>query len=133
VDYAWDFETEPEFEEQLVWMRGFMREEIMPSNTGPQPRPGAGVHQPCKTRCASAASAAHLPQELAHGIRQVRLDSCTRYSANALRPVVFGKTRPTAATPNCCGGMEMTGDAQEYVRERWLQPLLDGTIRSASR
>jgi len=26
--------------------------------------------------------------------------------------------------------MEMTGDAQEYVRERWLQPLLDGTIRS---
>ena len=30
---AWDFETEPEFEEQLVWMRGFVREEIMPIET----------------------------------------------------------------------------------------------------
>ncbi|HUZ42618.1 MAG TPA: hypothetical protein VMU68_14655 [Acidimicrobiales bacterium] len=30
---TWDFETEPEFGEKLVWMRGFMREEIMPIET----------------------------------------------------------------------------------------------------
>jgi acyl-CoA dehydrogenase len=24
---AWDFSTEPEFEEKLAWMRGFVREE----------------------------------------------------------------------------------------------------------
>ena len=27
---AWDFETEPEFEEKLDWMRTFVREEIIP-------------------------------------------------------------------------------------------------------
>ena len=28
---AWDFETEPEFEQKLAWMRAFVREEIFPS------------------------------------------------------------------------------------------------------
>ena len=27
---AWDFSTDEAFEEQLAWMRGFLREEIMP-------------------------------------------------------------------------------------------------------
>ena len=27
---AWDFSTEPEFQEQLDWMRDFVREEIWP-------------------------------------------------------------------------------------------------------
>ena len=27
---AWDFSTDPEFEEQLEWMRAFVREEIWP-------------------------------------------------------------------------------------------------------
>ena len=30
---AWDFETDPEFEEQLEWMRGFVRDEIFPIET----------------------------------------------------------------------------------------------------
>ena len=30
---AWDFSTEPEFEEQLDWMRTFVREEIWPLET----------------------------------------------------------------------------------------------------
>src|SRR5688572_28571670 len=30
---AWDFQTEPEFEAQLEWMRGFVREEIRPLET----------------------------------------------------------------------------------------------------
>ena len=30
---AWDFSTEPEFEEQLDWMRAFVREEIWPLET----------------------------------------------------------------------------------------------------
>ena len=30
---AWDFSTEPEFEEKLEWMRGFVREEIFPLET----------------------------------------------------------------------------------------------------
>ena len=27
---AWDFETEPEFEEDLAWMRAFIEREIIP-------------------------------------------------------------------------------------------------------
>ena len=30
---AWDFSTEPEFEEKLEWMRGFVRAEIEPLET----------------------------------------------------------------------------------------------------
>ena len=30
---AWDFSTDPEFEEQLEWMRDFVREEIWPLET----------------------------------------------------------------------------------------------------
>jgi acyl-CoA dehydrogenase len=30
---AWDFATEPEFEEKLAWMRGFVHEEIFPIET----------------------------------------------------------------------------------------------------
>src|SRR4030081_2432862 len=30
---AWDFSTEPEFQEQLDWMREFVREEIWPLET----------------------------------------------------------------------------------------------------
>ena len=30
---AWDFSTEPEFEEKLAWMRGFVREEVFPLET----------------------------------------------------------------------------------------------------
>ena len=28
---AWDFSTEPEFEEKLEWMRGFVRERDLPA------------------------------------------------------------------------------------------------------
>ena len=27
---GWDFQTDPAFEECLAWMRGFMREEVLP-------------------------------------------------------------------------------------------------------
>ena len=30
---AWDFSTDPEFQEQLDWMRTFVREEIWPMET----------------------------------------------------------------------------------------------------
>ena len=32
---AWDFSTEPEFEQQLDWMRAFVRDEIWPLETIP--------------------------------------------------------------------------------------------------
>ncbi len=99
---AWDFETEPEFEKQLVWMREFVQEEITP-----------------------------LPTELGGmGFGQVRLGLMHEILGKTpYGPVVFGNNAPDSGNAELlAAGMEMTG--QEYIRERWLQPLLDGTIRS---
>ena len=49
---AWDFSTEPEFEEQLVWMREFVRDEIVPLETLDltHEADGRGGHGPCRSR-----------------------------------------------------------------------------------
>ena len=53
---AWDFSTEPEFEQQLDWMRTFVREEIWPLETVvgelDQPRSTASTRR-CKSRSRS--------------------------------------------------------------------------------
>ena len=49
---AWDFATEPEFEEKLAWMRQFVREEILPLETLDL-EPRRGCWRPsarCRTR-----------------------------------------------------------------------------------
>jgi acyl-CoA dehydrogenase len=33
IRMAWDFSTQPEFEEKLSWMRGFVRDEFIPLET----------------------------------------------------------------------------------------------------
>ncbi len=130
---AWDFETEPEFEEQLIWMRGVVREEIMPLETL------ALTHDQVMTLLkplqeqvrARGLWAAHLPSELGGmGFGQVRLGLMHEILGQTpYGPVAFGNNAPDSGNAELlAAGMEMTG--QEYVRERWLQPLLDGTIRS---
>ena len=114
---AWDFETEPEFEEQLVWMRDFVREEIMPIETFDLSHDQAmDVHQALARRgprtwtlgraLAVANSAAWA---------SVRSDSgsCTRSSASRpTGPVVFGNNAPDSGNAELlAAGMEMTGPA----------------------
>ena len=46
---AWDFSTEPEFEAKLEWMRGFVRDEIIPLESWralaqPEVRPRSSAH-----------------------------------------------------------------------------------------
>ena len=75
---AWDFSTEPEFQEQLDWMRAFVREEIWPLETIvsqlDQPaldRIYAPLQEQVKRR---GLWAAHLPPELGgQGFGQVKL------------------------------------------------------------
>ena len=130
---AWDFETEPEFEEQLVWMRGFVREEIMPIETLDLSHDQALTFiKPLQDQVRDRGLwAAHLPQELGGtGFGQVRLGLMHEILGQTpYGPVVFGNNAPDSGNAELlAAGMEMTG--QEYVRERWLQPLLDGKIRS---
>ena len=130
---AWDFATEPEFEEKLVWMREFVREEIMPIETLDLSHDQALTFiKPLQDQVRERGLwAAHLPQELGGtGFGQVRLGLMHEILGQTpYGPVVFGNNAPDSGNAELlAAGMEMVD--QEYMRERWLQPLLDGTIRS---
>ncbi|MDE3008917.1 MAG: acyl-CoA dehydrogenase family protein [Acidobacteriota bacterium] len=130
---AWDFSTEPEFEAQLEWMRGFVREEIMPVETlrltHPQLREFIKpLQEQVKER---GLWAAHLPPELGGmGFGQVRLGLMHEILGQSpYGPVVFGNNAPDSGNAELlAAGMEMTG--RHDIRERWLEPLLQGTMRS---
>ena len=50
---SWDFETEPEFEEQLAWMRAFIDDELVPLEpilTSCPPTSGQSSSATCRTR-----------------------------------------------------------------------------------
>ena len=74
---AWDFSTDPEFEEQLEWMRAFVREEVWPIETieeRDRRRPSSTAStRRCRSRSRSAAS----------GPRTCRRSSAARASARS--------------------------------------------------
>jgi acyl-CoA dehydrogenase len=130
---AWDFSTEPEFEEQLDWMRGFVREEVMPLETldltydevltAIEP-----LQEDVKRH---ELWAAHLPRTLGGmGFGQLRLGLMHEVLGQSpYGPVVFGNNAPDSGNAELLAiGIEATG--REDQREQWLQPLLDGRLRS---
>src|SRR6516164_7066844 len=131
---AWDFSTEPEFEEKLAWMRGFVRDQVFPLETldltYEQVRE---VIRPLQERVkAEGLWAAHLPPALGGmGFGQVRLGLMHEILGESpLAPVVFGNNAPDSGNAELLAvGIEETGDEEQ--RERYLQPLLDGALRSA--
>lgn len=73
---AWDFSTEPAFEEKLNWMRAFVRDEIIPLETlDLDPETLAEATEPLKAEVKRRGLwAAHLPPELGGGgFGQVKL------------------------------------------------------------
>lgn len=130
---AWDFETEPEFEAQLEWMRGFVVEEVFPLETLDLTYEQViKVIKPLQEQVKERGLwAAHLPPELGgKGFGQVRLGLMHEILGQSpYAPVVFGNNAPDSGNAEMLAiGMEMSG--REEHRERWLQPLLDGTLRS---
>jgi acyl-CoA dehydrogenase len=130
----WDFSTEPEFEEKLEWMRGFVREEVFPLETLDLTYDQVRVAvRPMQERVkAEGLWAAHLPPGLGGmGFGQVRLGLMHEILGQSpLAPVVFGNNAPDSGNAELLAvGIEATGD--DAQRERWLQPLLDGELRSA--
>jgi acyl-CoA dehydrogenase len=126
----WDFSTEPEFEAQLEWMRGFVRDEIIPLETlalsaEQYAAATAPLQQAVKER---GLWAAHLGPELGgQGFGQVKLGLMHEVLGQCrLAPGIFGNQAPDS------GNAELLAiGATDAQKDRWLWPLLDGKLRSA--
>src|SRR6201996_7171556 len=131
---AWDFSTEPEFEEKLEWMRGFVRDEVFPLETLDLTYDQVRVLiRPLQEQVkAEGVWAAHLPPALGgKGFGQVKLGLMHEILGQSpYAPVVFGNNAPDSGNAELLAvGIEASGN--EAQRAQWLQPLLDGELRSA--
>jgi acyl-CoA dehydrogenase len=127
---AWDFSTEPEFERKLDWIRGFVRDEIMPLETLDLDwRTFRSAIGPLAAKVKEQGLwAVHLGPELGGpGFGQVKLGLIHELlGACELAPPIFGNAAPDS------GNSELIAIAgTEEQKARWMQPLLDGTLYSA--
>lgn len=132
---AWDFQTEPEFEAKLDWMRSFVREEIMPLETLDDHwgAPGgwdrfAAITAPLKEEVKRQGLwAAHLPPDMGGlGFGQVKLGLMHEIlGACAYAPAIFGNQAPDSGNAELLA----VGGTPEQ-KAQWMQPLLDGKFRS---
>ena len=132
---AWDFETDPDFQEKLDWIDGFVRNEVEPlAHLDVHP---ADVRNPKRNALvrplqaevkARGLWACHLGPELGgKGYGQVKLGLMNEIlGRSAFAPTVFGCQAPD------------TGNAEIIAhygtpahKARYLQPLLDNEIVSA--
>lgn len=132
---AWDFSTEPEFQEQLDWVERFCREEIEPlelvfplaaRSRNPKMR---RLVEPLKQQVKDRGLwALFLDKELGGpGYGQLKLallnEIIGRY---ATAPVIFGTAAPDT------GNMELLAAyGTEEQKQRWLYPLMNQEIWSA--
>jgi len=131
---AWDFETEPEYAAKLEWARELVDNEIVPLETLELPtevliRAFRPLQEEVKRQ---GLWAAHLPHELGGmGFGQVRLGLLAEILGRSfLAPMVFGNNAPDSGNAELLAvGIEATG--REDQRKQWLEPLLEGKIRSA--
>ena len=129
---AWDFSTEPEFEEQLEWMRVFVREEIWPIETIQH---GIGqtelerIYAPLQQQVRERGLwAAHLPPELGgQGFGQVKLGLMNEILGTSIfAPNAFGCQAPDSGNSEI---IALAGTDEQ--KQRWLYPLLAGELKSA--
>jgi acyl-CoA dehydrogenase len=128
---AWDFSTEPEFEEKLEWMRTFVREDIIPLETLSLDHDTfLIVVRPLQQQVKDMGLwASHLEPELGGGgFGQVKLGLMHEILGQcAYAPFVFGNNAPDS------GNAELIalGSKSEEQKAKWLWPLLEGKLRSA--
>ena len=129
---AWDFSTEPEFEDKLAWMRRFVREEIWPIETiGEEITQAqldeiyAPLHRQVKEQ---GLWAAHLPPELGgQGFGQVKLGLMHEILGSSMyAPNAFGCQAPDSGNAEI---LALAGTPDQ--KARWLEPLLAGDLFSA--
>jgi acyl-CoA dehydrogenase len=133
---AWDFSTEPEFEEQLTWMRKFVKEEVapldllFPHHHHRVPPPWLkSVIDPVKDEVKRRGLwACHLGPDLGgKGFGQVRLSLMNEILAPyQWGPTIFGVQGPDTGNAEIIAHY---GTAAQ--KERYLKPLLEGELFSA--
>jgi acyl-CoA dehydrogenase len=132
---AWDFETEPEFQQKLDWVDTFVREEVEPldyvwGHQQYQPLDGARrkVIDPLKEEVrAQGLWATHLGEELGgQGYGQLKLALLNEILGRSQwAPIVFGCQAPDT------GNAEIIAHyGTPEQKERYLMPLLNGELFS---
>jgi acyl-CoA dehydrogenase len=129
---AWDFSTDPAFQEQLDWMREFVRDEIWPLETLVDELEQGdldAIYAPLQARVKERGLwAAHLPPELGgQGFGQVKLGLMHEIlGSSPFAPNAFGNQAPDSGNSEI---LALAGTPEQ--KERWLYPLLAGDLKSA--
>ncbi|WP_419846650.1 acyl-CoA dehydrogenase family protein [Candidatus Poriferisocius sp.] len=128
---AWDFETEPEFQEQLDWTRAFLDEHILPLETidlEVTDEQWKSLTAPLKQQVKDRGLwACHLDPELGgQGFGQVKLGLMHEIlGRSSIAPAIFGNNAPDS------GNAELLAiGGNEEQKKRWMEPLLAGELRS---
>jgi acyl-CoA dehydrogenase len=129
---AWDFSTDPQFAEQLDWMRGFVHDEIWPLETLAGELDQAQldrIYAPLQAQVkARGLWAAHLDPELGgQGFGQVKLGLMHEIlGSSPYAPNAFGNQAPDSGNSEI---LALAGTPEQ--KDRWLHPLLAGDLKSA--
>src|SRR5213082_1457674 len=129
---AWDFSTDPEFQQQLDWMGTFVRERIWPLETLLEELGWDGLTRaiaPLQDEVkAQGLWAAHLDPELGgQGFGQVKLGLMHEIlGTSPIAPLAFGNAAPDSGNSEI---LAIAGTPEQ--KERYLYPLLEGDLKSA--
>ncbi len=129
---AWDFSTEPEFQEKLDWMDTFVREEIWPLETVIGELDQAAldrIYAPLQERVKERGLwAAHLGPELGgQGFGQLKLGLMHEIlGTSPFAPNAFGCQAPDSGNSEI---LALAGTLEQ--KDRFLHPLLAGDLKSA--
>src|SRR6476659_5145500 len=129
---AWGFSSDPGVEEQLEWMRAFLRAEIWPIEAIQHDIGQADlerIYAPLQRQVRERGLwAAHLPPELGgQGFGQVQLGLMNEILGSSIfAPNAFGCQAPDSGNSEI---IALAGTDEQ--KERWLYPLLNGELLSA--
>jgi acyl-CoA dehydrogenase len=132
---AWDFTTEPEFQEKLDWVDQFVREEIEPLDLLFPHFTYKRIEEPLKTIIdqlkgevrAQELWAAHLDPELGgKGYGQLKLALLNEILGRSpWAPIIFGTQAPDTGNAEIIAAY-----GTEEQKAKWLTPLINGEVFS---
>jgi acyl-CoA dehydrogenase len=128
---TWDFSTEPEFQGKLAWARRLVDEQIIPLEVLELDHDAlVELVKPMQNQVKEEGLwAAHLtPEYGGQGLGQVKLALLHEVLGRCtFAPLVFGNNAPDSGNSELLALADITAEQ----RTKWLDPLLDGSIRSA--
>jgi acyl-CoA dehydrogenase len=129
---AWDFCTDPEFQQQLDWMAGFVRQNLWPLELLIDELGWEGLLDAVKPLQEQVKArglwAAHLDPELGgQGFGQVKLGLMHEIlGTTPIAPLAFGNAAPDSGNSEI---LALAGTPEQ--QDRYLHPLLAGDLKSA--